>query len=51
MNYKLQKYKIIITYIFKILIFHLHNANIIGTVLHAIDNNRNKYYYYYGDEK
>ena len=24
------------------------NANIIGTVLHAIDNNTNKYYYYYG---
>ncbi|MEN8078817.1 CpsD/CapB family tyrosine-protein kinase [Clostridioides difficile] len=27
------------------------NANIIGTVLHAVDNSRNKYYYYYGDEK
>lgn len=26
------------------------NANIIGTVLHAVDNSRNKYYYYYGDE-
>lgn len=25
------------------------NANIIGTVLHAVDNSRNKYYYYYGD--
>lgn len=24
------------------------NANIIGTVLHAIDNSTNKYYYYYG---
>lgn len=24
------------------------NANIIGTVLHAIDNKTNKYYYYYG---
>lgn len=27
------------------------NANIIGTVLHAIDNSRNKYYYYYENEK
>lgn len=26
------------------------NANIIGTVLHAVDNSRNKYYYYYGEE-
>lgn len=26
------------------------NANIIGTVLHAVDNTRNKYYYYYGNE-
>lgn len=26
------------------------NANIIGTVLHAVDNSKNKYYYYYGDE-
>lgn len=26
------------------------NANIIGTVLHAVDNSRNKYYYYYGSE-
>ena len=26
------------------------NANIIGTVLHAVDNSRNKYYYYYGNE-
>lgn len=27
------------------------NANIIGTVLHAVENSRNKYYYYYGNEK
>lgn len=27
------------------------NGNIIGTVLHAVDNSRNKYYYYYGNEK
>lgn len=27
------------------------NANIIGTVLHAVDNSTNKYYYYYGSEK
>ena len=27
------------------------NANIIGTVLHGVDNSKNKYYYYYGDEK
>ena len=26
------------------------NANIIGTVLHAVDNSKNKYYYYYGEE-
>ena len=26
------------------------NANIIGTVLHAVDNSKNKYYYYYGSE-
>lgn len=26
------------------------NANIIGTVLHAVDNSKNKYYYYYGNE-
>lgn len=26
-------------------------ANVIGTVLHAVDNSKNKYYYYYGDEK
>ena len=26
------------------------NANIIGTVLHAVDNTRNKYQYYYGSE-
>lgn len=27
------------------------NANIIGTVLNGVDNNRNKYFYYYGDKK
>lgn len=27
------------------------NANIIGTVLHAVDNSNNKYYYYYGSEE
>lgn len=27
------------------------NANIIGTVLNSIDNSRNKYYYYYGEDK
>ena len=26
------------------------NADIIGTVLHAVDNTRNKYQYYYGNE-
>ena len=26
------------------------NANIIGTILHAVDNTRNKYQYYYGNE-
>lgn len=26
------------------------NANIIGTVLHAVDSSKNKYYYYYGEE-
>lgn len=26
------------------------NANIIGTVLNGVDNSRNKYYYYYGEE-
>ena len=26
-------------------------ANIIGTVLHAVPNNRSKYYYYYGNEE
>lgn len=26
-------------------------ANIIGTVLHAVPNNRSKYYYYYGSEE
>ncbi len=26
------------------------NGTIIGTVLNAIDNKRNKYYYYYGQE-
>ena len=27
------------------------NGKIIGTVLNAVDNLHNKYYYYYGDEK
>ena len=27
------------------------NANIIGTVLNSVDNSRNKYYYYYGEDK
>ena len=27
------------------------NWNIIGTVLNGVDNSRNKYYYYYGEEK
>ncbi|MDU7455683.1 MAG: capsular biosynthesis protein, partial [Clostridium saudiense] len=26
------------------------NADIIGTILHAVDNTRNKYQYYYGNE-
>ena len=26
------------------------NANIMGTILHAVDNSSNKYYYYYGNE-
>lgn len=26
-------------------------ANIIGTVLHAVENNKNKYYYYYGSDE
>lgn len=26
-------------------------ANIIGTVLHAVENNKNKYYYYYGSNE
>lgn len=27
------------------------NANIIGTVLHAVENSKNKYYYYYGEKE
>ena len=26
-------------------------ANIIGTILNAVDNSKNKYYYYYGEDK
>ena len=27
------------------------NADVIGTVLHAVDKSKNKYYYYYGENK
>ncbi len=27
------------------------NADIIGTVLHAVENSKNKYYYYYGEKE